>query len=150
MTVWVLAPCRAAPVRMRPKIGPAQGAQSSPVPIPSKKEFRTLGPESEFCESRLPSCTSGRDRRSASDEKSKVRPNTRKEDQGGDTAELVGPYRPTSAHRRQAGNQSKRDRHTGKQRQTALAEGLIGAREHERQHRQDAGAENGEHPAEIR
>ena len=74
----------------------------------------------------------------------------RKENQSGDTAELIGSYRPASAHGRQAGNQGKRDRHTGKQRQTTLAEGLIGARKHKWQHRQDAGAENGEHPTEIR
>ncbi len=134
---------------MRPKIGPAQGAHSNPVPIPSKKEFRTLAPESEFLESRFPSCTNGRERRSASDEKSKVRPNTTKENQRSDAAELISPYRPPSAHGRQAGNQRKRNAHPRKQRQTALAEGLIGTRKHKRQHRQDAGAENRKHPAEI-
>jgi hypothetical protein len=74
MAVWALAPCRAAPVRMRPRIGPAQGAQSNPVPMPSRKEFRTLLFASEFLERRLPSWTMGREIRSASEEKSKVRP----------------------------------------------------------------------------
>jgi hypothetical protein len=56
-------------------MGPAQGAQSSPVPIPSRNEFATVGPALEFCESRLPSRTKGRDSRSASEEKIRVKPN---------------------------------------------------------------------------
>jgi hypothetical protein len=36
--VWVLAPSTAAPVRIKPRIGPAHGAQSNPVATPSSKD----------------------------------------------------------------------------------------------------------------
>jgi len=54
-------------------MGPAQGAQSRPVPMPRRNELAMLGPVG-FCERRLPRRTSGRDRRSASEEKRRVRP----------------------------------------------------------------------------
>ena len=41
-------------VRIRPRIGPAQGAHSNPVPIPSKNELIRLGPEAEFRDSLPP------------------------------------------------------------------------------------------------
>ena len=73
-----------------------------------------------------------------------------KEHQRGDPAELIRSYRPASTDGRQAGYQGKGDRHSGKQRQAALAKRLIGAGKHEWQHGQDAGAENSEHATEIR
>jgi hypothetical protein len=42
--------------------------------MPSRKEFRTLAFASEFLERRLPNWTSGREIRSAREEKTRVKP----------------------------------------------------------------------------
>ena len=62
---------------------------------------------------------------------------------------LVGMHRPSAADRRKGRDQRKRQRHAEQQRQSALEERLVRAREDERQHRQDAGAEDRQHAAEI-
>ncbi|MDT4852499.1 hypothetical protein FQZ97_867330 [compost metagenome] len=72
--VPTLAPLSAAPVRISPRIGPAHGAQSRPVPTPSHS-----GENTEACgasEMRRPSATSGRLRRSATRGNSSVAPNS--------------------------------------------------------------------------
>ena len=65
----MLAPCSAAPVSTRPRIGPAQGAQSRPVATPSRNDGPTGEAANRPCEarseSRDPSATSGRVARSA-------------------------------------------------------------------------------------
>src|ERR1700722_6381916 len=66
--VRAFGPEIAAPVRMRPKMGPAQGAQSRPVAIPSSKEFSSVkrpAASGFACVSRLPSATKGRASQSA-------------------------------------------------------------------------------------
>ena len=130
-------------------MGPAQGAQSNPVPMPRRKEFRTLAFASEFAGKAVAQLDEGtRDTvRKGREEQGKAKDG--KEHQRGDTAELIGAYRPSSAHRGEAGDERKCDRHAGKQRQAALAEGLVGARKNKWQHRQDAGAENRENATEI-
>ncbi len=74
-----LAPCRAAPVRIRPRIGPAQGAQSRPVATPSRSDGANEPPPcsraSMVSDNRPPRATSGRVRRSAKAGNSRVRPN---------------------------------------------------------------------------
>ena len=72
-----LAPCSAAPVRIKPKTGPAQGAQRRPVATPSSAGARTLDPAplSAACESRFPKATTGLVRLSDSAGKSRTRPN---------------------------------------------------------------------------
>src|SRR5271156_6411760 len=53
-------PCIAAPVKIKPRIGPAQGAQRSPVEIPSTKDFPIpVSADGPPC-SLLPAFTSGR------------------------------------------------------------------------------------------
>ena len=61
-----LAPCSAAPVKMRPRIGPAQGAHNSPVATPSTAEDQTLSFWPSRSVSREPSATNGRVIRSES------------------------------------------------------------------------------------
>jgi hypothetical protein len=73
----------------------------------------------------------------------------RKQNQGCNTAELIGSHRPSAAYRRQTGNHCKSDRHTGQKRQTTLAEGLVGASKHKGQYGQNARAQNSEHASEI-
>ncbi|MCY1412851.1 hypothetical protein D9M71_282690 [compost metagenome] len=73
----MFAPCSAAPVSSRPRIGPAQGAQSRPVATPSS----TDAPGRERAlpwlpwERRLPAATNGRVNCSASFGNSSARPN---------------------------------------------------------------------------
>ena len=53
-----LAPFRAAPVSSSPRIGPAQGAHSSPVATPrTNEEAKVASPA--VCESRAPNTTIG-------------------------------------------------------------------------------------------
>ena len=128
---------RAAPVRMSPRMGPAQGAHSRPVPMPSRNELVALGPASEFCERRLPRRTSGRDSRSASEGKDPSQPENAKQHQSRDAAELVGADGPPSADGRETGHESEGDGHESQQRERALAEWLVGTCEDERQHRRE-------------
>ena len=88
-----LAPCSAAPVRIKPKIGPAQGAQRSPVAAPSRREAATLDlpPWSANCESRFPKATTGLVSLSDSAGKSRMRPNAARS-----TMAAMRPYRLTS------------------------------------------------------
>ena len=71
------------------------------------------------------------------------------QDQGDGPADAVGLDRPAAADGRQAGDGSEGDRHADQQRQPALDEGPVGAGEDEGQDRQDAGAEDRQHAAEI-
>src|SRR5580692_2895018 len=68
-------PCIAAPVRIKPKIGPAQGVQSKPVEIPNKKDFPMPDPGDPLW-SPDPTRTSGRVRNSAKEGNSRVSPKT--------------------------------------------------------------------------
>jgi hypothetical protein len=66
--VPMLAPCSAAPVRINPSTGPAQGAHNRPVATPSSSDGSTAcsaAAPSADCERRAPSATSGRASRSA-------------------------------------------------------------------------------------
>ncbi|MNY25995.1 hypothetical protein D3C86_1598130 [compost metagenome] len=73
----MLAPCSAAPVSSRPRIGPAHGAHSRPVATPISNEAPGRGRASAPAASdkRLPAATNGRVRRSANCGSSNVRPN---------------------------------------------------------------------------
>ena len=66
--VRALGPEMAAPVRMSPRMGPAQGAQSSPVATPRSKACTSpnLPVPAVGCARRLPSATKGRANQSAS------------------------------------------------------------------------------------
>ncbi len=64
-------------------------------------------------------------------------------------AVLIGLHRPSAGDGRERGDSGKRQRHAGEHRQAASHEGAVGACEHERQHRQDAGAHDRQHPAQI-
>jgi hypothetical protein len=76
-------------------------------------------------------------------------PEERKEGDRGVAAILVDRDGPAAAERCQAGNGGKGRRHAEEQGQYAAQEGLAGASEHERQHRQDAGADDGQNAAQI-
>ena len=69
----------AAPVRIRPRIGPAHGAQSNPVPTPNKSGEKMTprldASSDEDSDSRSPSATSGLVNRSARPGNSNVTPN---------------------------------------------------------------------------
>ncbi|MCY1419175.1 hypothetical protein D9M71_347580 [compost metagenome] len=74
----MFAPCSAAPVSSKPRIGPAQGAQSNPVATPSNTDAPGLDRPSLLapCDRRLPAATNGRVRRSARLGSISVRPNS--------------------------------------------------------------------------
>src|SRR3984885_9375881 len=77
--VWALGPCKAAPAKINPSIGPAQGAHSNPVDTPSKTDRPTLGACCEFCPWTCPpSRTNGRLRYSAKFGNSNASPSTAK------------------------------------------------------------------------
>src|SRR5882724_2333925 len=61
LDVSVLGPLIAAPVKIKPRIGPAQGAQRNPVAMPSTNDCETLAPVVPVVSNRLPSATKGRD-----------------------------------------------------------------------------------------
>ncbi len=73
----------------------------------------------------------------------------REQRQCNSAAVLIGLHRPSAGDGRQRGDRGKRHRHADEHRQAAPHEGAVGAREHERQHRQDAGADDRQHPAQI-
>ncbi len=143
-----LAPDSAAPVRMMPRIGPAQGAHSRPVATPSSSEppIRSSLP---LADSRSPSPTSGRIARSARLREDQQQREGGEQDDRDPAAGAVGGNRPAAADRGQRGDAGEGDRHAGEQRQAIAQERPVGAGEDERQHRQDAGAEDGEDAAEI-
>ena len=59
--VEALAPLIAAPVKIRPRIGPAQGAHNRPVATPNNNDAPMLPSVSlAWSDRRLPSATSGR------------------------------------------------------------------------------------------
>ncbi|MDR8787910.1 hypothetical protein FEP82_05907 [Burkholderia multivorans] len=75
--VPTFAPCSAAPVSMRPRIGPAQGAHSRPVATPSSSDDKGPAGRPSRCASpvsRLPAATNGRVRCSATRGISRLRP----------------------------------------------------------------------------
>ena len=120
-------PASAAPVRIRPRIGPAQGAQSRPVATPSRKDgpIRSCpaAASSADWDSRAPSATSGRVSRSASAGKQQRQAEQAEQDQRRPAAGLVGLHRPAAADRRQRRHQREGERHAGQQRQAAPQEG---------------------------
>ncbi len=69
--------------------------------------------------------------------------------QGGPAANFVGPHGPAAAHGRQGGDQGEGQGHADQHGQAAAQERPVGAGEDEGQDRQDAGAEDGQHPAQI-
>ena len=87
-----MVPWIAAPVRIRPRIGPAQGAHRSPVATPSRRDGATDPPACSFASIvsliRPPSATSGRVSRSARAGNSRVRPNT--------ASSAMAAHRPTA------------------------------------------------------
>jgi hypothetical protein len=71
------------------------------------------------------------------------------QDQRRHAAILIGRHHPAAGDRRQARDHGKCQRHADQHRQAAAQERTIGARQHERNHRQDARAHDGQHAAEI-
>jgi len=75
--VCAFAPRSAAPVRISPKIGPAHGAHSMPVATPSSSDEPGLpSRRAAVFDSRLPSATNGRLKRSARLGSSSASPNS--------------------------------------------------------------------------
>jgi hypothetical protein len=72
-----------------------------------------------------------------------------KQRDGEPAAVLVGLSDPAAADGSERRHQSERQRHACEQRQTAAYERLIGARKDERQHRQNARAEDRQGAAEV-
>jgi hypothetical protein len=68
---------------------------------------------------------------------------------GGPAAVLIGLRDPAATHGRKRRNHGERQTHAREQRQAALHERLVRAREHERKHGQDARTENRQRAAEI-
>ena len=101
--VPTLAPCSAAPVRIRPRIGPAQGAHSRPVATPSSSDGRSDGadpsPARRDCDSRVaqrderPRQPIGRARKEQRDAEQ------REQRERDDAAVLVGVDGPAAADR---------------------------------------------------
>ena len=71
------------------------------------------------------------------------------EDQRSPSPGVIGPYCPASADGRKGRDHRKGRGHSGQHRQGRATEATVGARENERQYRQDAWAEDGEDAAEI-
>ena len=120
--------------------------------MPSKKrrpDAARLLLRSADSERRPPSATSGRVNRSESSGKSSVTPNSARSAIAIVAAVLIGLHRPAAADRRQRRDHREGQAHAEQHRQAAVKEGLVGAGEDERQHRQDAGAGDGQHPADI-
>jgi len=63
---------------------------------------------------------------------------------------LIRAHHPAAADGRKCRDDGERDCHADQERQAAAPERLIRPCEHERQHRQDAGAQDREHTAEER
>ena len=74
----------------------------------------------------------------------------REQHDGRQAAILVRLDGPAPADRGERGDAGEGERHADEHRQTAAQERLLGAREHERKHRQDARADDRQHPGEIR
>ncbi len=90
--VRALAPWIAAPVRIRPRIGPAHGAHKKPVAIPRTKDVtitpRALPPADADSDKRFPNATTGLIKWSARDGNSSSTPNT--------ASRIIAPTRPNS------------------------------------------------------
>ena len=116
-TVLLLAPSSAAPVRIRPRIGPAHGAHSNPVATPSSRDRPTLGFPSEpaeFCETAAQ--PHQRPREPVRQRRPKQRqPENRQHHQSRDAAVLIGAHRPSAAGRGNRGERRKRERHPRQQ-----------------------------------
>ena len=87
--------------------------------------------------------------RSDSAGNSSATPNSASRAIDSDAAVLVGMDSPPAADGRQGGDRRERRGHADEQRQPAAHERPIRPCEHERQHRQDARADDGQHAAEI-
>ena len=99
--------------------------------------------------SRAPSATNGRVSRVAIDSESRVSPKNAEEHERDEAAVLVRVHGPSTANGRERRDGGERHRHSREQRQATLGNGLLGAREDERQHRQDARADDGQDAAEV-
>ena len=145
-----LAPWSAAAVKMMPRIGPAHGAHSRPVATPSRADDQTLSfsPGWRFGQARperdqRPGHAVGNAREDQRDAEQS------KQHQRRPAADRIGADRPAAADRGEGRDDRERSGHSGQQRQSAAHEAAVGAREHERQHRQDARAEDGQDAAQI-
>ena len=147
--VLKLAPWSAAAVKIMPRIGPAHGAHSRPVATPSTAEDQSFPSALRAPASREPSATSGRVMRSERLREDQRDPEQREQDQRRPAAELVGANRPAAADRCKRRDNGEGRGHADEQRQGAADEAAVGAGEDERQHRQDARADNGQHAAQI-
>ena len=101
------------------------------------------------CERRLPSWTRGRVRRSAKRGEEQREAEDGEEYERGDAAELIGADGPASSDSGEAGHQREGEGHAGEQGKAGFQEWAVGAREDERQHGKNAGAEYGENAAQI-
>src|SRR6185437_9252103 len=76
-------------------------------------------------------------------------PEQREEDQRSLAADRIGAHRPAATHRGERGDDGEGRGHSGEHRQGRADEAPVGAGEDERKHGQDAGAEDGQDPAEV-
>ena len=135
--------------------GPAHGAQSRPVAMPSNERRQRCPPSaaalpSADCDSRAPSATSGRVSRSASCGNSSVRPKTASSTIASEPAVLVGLRRPSRRPPRPGWRRRRRSTAMPTSSGSPLRTNGRSARANTNgQHRQDARAEDGQHAAEV-
>ena len=145
-----LAPWNAAAVKMMPRIGPAHGAHSRPVAMPSTADDQMLS-FSPGCRSdrREPSATSGRVMRSEMDGKTSAIPNSASRISAAQRpialARTAQPP-PTAARVATIAKVAAMPTSIGS---VLRAKAAPGAGENERQHRQDARADDGQNAAEV-
>ena len=144
-----LAPLSAAAVKMMPRIGPAQGAQSKPGRDAQHADDQTLSCCPSRSDIREPSATSGRVSRSEMLGKTSAMPNSASSSSAAQRptsfARTAQPP-PTAASVATIAKVAAIPASIGRVLRTKLP---VGAREYERQHRQDARAEDRQDAAEI-
>ena len=137
-------------MKMMPGIGPAHGAHSRPVATPRITDDQTLScwsiPLLRHAGAERHEWTRQSVRDTREDERNSEQ---RQERQGGPAADSVGAQRPSAADRGQRRHEREGAGHAREQRQGGSHEGPIGARENQRKHREDAGADNRQESAKI-
>ena len=108
-------------------------------------------PRRTICRLRQPSAKSDQRLRNAIRDGGKQQRNAeqREQHQGGDPAVFVGRDRPPTGNSRERRDNGECQRHADQHRQAAFQKRPVGPGEHERQNGKNAGADDGQHAAEI-
>ncbi len=147
-----MAPWSAAPVSTRPRIGPAQGAQSRPVATPRTSALAAVGAAAGLAGSVQQAVAEIDDRlgdEACDTRRKKADAEDGKQGQRGKAAIFIGVDRPAAANGGKCGYQREGGGHPDQHGQRAAHEWLSGAGEDEGQDGKDAGAEYGQRPSEI-